>query len=179
MLSRLHVRTGRARQTGFLARSNGRRRARALRKPVGLNSPPRWRVPSGGNVQPGSPTRPKTLRKPLSPRSWPSTRALKGKRPFTTFYLHKAAHSALVDEIRRRKRRQEVSLEASTEGEEETRPFEPRAHGDPESDASSRQVGLAIRTCLAAANRDRRLALGAATAGAFGPGRLLVSSVGT
>ena len=81
------------------------------------------------------------------------------KRPFTTFYLHKVAHSALVDEIRRRKRRQEVSLEAPAEGEEETRPFEPKAHGDPESHASYRQLGLAIRGCLAAANRDRRLAL--------------------
>ena len=82
-----------------------------------------------------------------------------GKRPFTTFYLHKVAHSALVDEIRRRKRRREVSIEGPTEGGEEARPFEPRAHGDPESHASSRQVGLAIRACLAAANRDRRLAV--------------------
>lgn len=82
-----------------------------------------------------------------------------GKRPFTTFYLHKVAHSALVDEIRRRKRRQEVSIDVPTEDGEEARPFEPRAHGDPESHASSRQLGLAIRECLAAANRDRRLSV--------------------
>jgi RNA polymerase sigma-70 factor (ECF subfamily) len=85
--------------------------------------------------------------------------AAEGKRPLTTFYLHRVAHSALVDEIRRRKRRREVSIEAPTEGGEETRPFEPRAHGDPESHASYRQLGLAIRTCLAAAKPDRRLAV--------------------
>ena len=86
-------------------------------------------------------------------------KAAEGKRPLTTFYLHKAAHSALVDEIRRRKRRREVSIEAPTEGGEEARPFEPRAHGDPESHASYRQLGSAIRACLAAASRDRRLAV--------------------
>jgi len=86
-------------------------------------------------------------------------KAAEGKRPLTSFYLHKAAHSALVDEIRRRKRRQEVSIEPPAEAGEQNPAFEPRAQGDPESEASSRQLGLAIRTCLAAANRDRRLAL--------------------
>lgn len=86
-------------------------------------------------------------------------RAAEGKRPLTSFYLHKVAHSALVDEIRRRKRRREVSIEASGEGEEGAQSFEPRAHGDPESHAAYRQLGLAIRACLAAATRDRRLAV--------------------
>jgi RNA polymerase sigma-70 factor (ECF subfamily) len=86
-------------------------------------------------------------------------RAAEGKRPLTTFYLHKVAHSALVDEIRRRKRRREVSIEAPTEGGEEVRSFEPQAQGDPESHTSYRQLGLAIRACLAAATRDRRLAV--------------------
>lgn len=86
-------------------------------------------------------------------------KAAEGKRPLTTFYLHKVAHSALVDEIRRRRRRREVSIEERTAGGEEARPFEPRAHGDPESHASYRQLGLAIRACLAAAKRDRRLAV--------------------
>jgi RNA polymerase sigma-70 factor (ECF subfamily) len=86
-------------------------------------------------------------------------KAAEGKRPLTTFYLHKVAHSALVDEIRRRKRRREVSIDAPTEGGDEARPFEPRAQGDPESHASHRQLGLAIRACLAAATRDRRLAV--------------------
>lgn len=86
-------------------------------------------------------------------------KAAEGKRPLTTFYLHKVAHSALVDEIRRRKRRREVSIEAPIEDGEEVRPFEPRAAGDPESHASYRQLGLAIRSCLSAATPDRRLAV--------------------
>jgi RNA polymerase sigma-70 factor (ECF subfamily) len=86
-------------------------------------------------------------------------KAAEGNRPLTSFYIHKVAHSALVDEIRRRKRRREVSLEAPAEDGAETRPFEPRAHGDPESHTSYRLLGLAIRACLSTANRDRRLAV--------------------
>jgi RNA polymerase sigma-70 factor (ECF subfamily) len=86
-------------------------------------------------------------------------KAAEGKRPLTTFYLHRVAHSALVDEIRRRKRRREVSLEAPTDEGKDALPFEPRAHGDPESHTSYRQLGLAIRGCLARAKRDRRLAV--------------------
>jgi len=86
-------------------------------------------------------------------------KAAEGKRPLTAFYIHKVAHSALVDEIRRRKRRREVSIEVPTENGEEARPFEPKAQGDPESHASYRQLGVAIRACLGAATRDRRLAV--------------------
>src|SRR5262245_29666845 len=86
-------------------------------------------------------------------------KAAEGKRALTSFYIHKVAHSALVDEIRRRKRRREVSIEAPAEDGAEPRPFEPRAHGDPESPTSYRLLGLAIRACLSAANRDRRLAV--------------------
>src|SRR5262245_54977925 len=86
-------------------------------------------------------------------------RAAEGKRPLTTFYIHKVAHSALVDEIRRRKRRREVSIEAPTEDGAEARPFEPQAQGDPESHTSYRQLGVAICACLGAATRDRRLAV--------------------
>jgi RNA polymerase sigma-70 factor (ECF subfamily) len=86
-------------------------------------------------------------------------KAAEGKRSLSTFYLHKVAHSALVDEIRRRKRRREVSIDAPAEDGEDARPFEPPAHGDPESHASYRQLGLAIRACLSAAHRDRRLAV--------------------
>ena len=35
-----------------------------------------------------------------------------GTRALSSFYLHRVAHSALVDEIRRRQRRREVALEA-------------------------------------------------------------------
>src|SRR6185503_5213995 len=34
-----------------------------------------------------------------------------GTRVLSSFYLHRVAHSALVDEIRRRQRRREVALE--------------------------------------------------------------------
>jgi len=86
-------------------------------------------------------------------------RGREGTRPLTAFYLHRAAHSALVDEIRRRKRRPEVPLEADTsEGEPGAR-IEPVAAGDPEASASFRELGTAVRDCLSAAVRDRRLAV--------------------
>lgn len=86
-------------------------------------------------------------------------RKSEGERPLTSFYLHRVAHSALVDEIRRRKRRPEVSLDVTTEAGEEVRPFEPRVQGDPENDASFRELGTAVRDCLMGAKRDRRLAV--------------------
>jgi len=81
-----------------------------------------------------------------------------GERTLTSFYLHRVAHSALVDEIRRRKRRPEVPLEGTPEAGQEGR-LEPRAAGDPESSASFRELGAAVRDCLAAASRERRLAV--------------------
>lgn len=81
------------------------------------------------------------------------------ERPFTSFYLHRVAHSAVVDEIRRRRRRPEVSLESATVSEAEVRPREPRAQGDPERSASLRELGFAIRDCLRGAKRERRLAV--------------------
>jgi RNA polymerase sigma-70 factor, ECF subfamily len=82
-----------------------------------------------------------------------------GTRPLSSFYLHRVAHSALVDEIRRRKRRPEVSLEETTEESSQVVRFEPRAQGDPESSASFRQLGEAVRDCLLGAKRERRLAV--------------------
>jgi RNA polymerase sigma-70 factor, ECF subfamily len=90
-------------------------------------------------------------------------RKTEGERPLTSFYLHRVAHSALVDEIRRRKRRQEVSLEGTTESGDDARSFEPafqpRAQGDPESHASFGELGTAVRECLQGAKRERRLAV--------------------
>jgi RNA polymerase sigma-70 factor (ECF subfamily) len=82
-----------------------------------------------------------------------------GDRPLSPFYLHRAAHSALVDEIRRRRRRPEVPLNGVTEAGDEWNRFEPRAQGDPESLASFRELGLAVRDCLIGAKRERRLAV--------------------
>jgi RNA polymerase sigma-70 factor, ECF subfamily len=81
-----------------------------------------------------------------------------GDRPVSSFYLYRVAHSALVDEIRRRKRRQEVQLEGPTE-EDDAPSLEPRAQGNPENSASFRELGGAVRDCLLIAKRDRRLAV--------------------
>ncbi len=82
-----------------------------------------------------------------------------GAVPLSSFYLYRAAHSALVDEIRRRKRRPEVPLEGTTEPDDPRSRCEPQAQGDPESSASFRELGEAVRQCLLAARRDRRLAV--------------------
>ena len=82
-----------------------------------------------------------------------------GTRGLSSFYLHRVAHSALVDEIRRRKRRPEVSLEEPSEESSQVLRFEPRAQGDPESSASYRELGAAVRDCLLGAKRERRLAV--------------------
>jgi RNA polymerase sigma-70 factor, ECF subfamily len=67
---------------------------------------------------------------------------------FSAFYLKKAAYSAMIDEIRRLRRRQEVSLEGGSD-EEEGVVYDPAAPGpDPERASSGRQAGRAIRDCL-------------------------------
>ncbi len=86
-------------------------------------------------------------------------RRAEGERPLSSFYLHRAAHSALVDEIRRRQRRQEISLEGSGEPADQEPRFEPSAPGDPESTASFRELGEAVRDCLLCLKRERRLAV--------------------
>jgi len=78
-----------------------------------------------------------------------------GAGEFSTFYLRKAAHSALVDEIRRWRRRQEVALPAAAE--EGGGPV--AAQPDPERDSAGRQLGRAIRDCLKTLVRPRRLAV--------------------
>jgi len=52
----------------------------------------------------------------------------------------------------------EVPLEGTPEAGQEGR-LEPRAAGDPESSASFRELGTAVRDCLTAASRERRLAV--------------------
>lgn len=82
-----------------------------------------------------------------------------GNRPLSSFYLYRVAHSALVDEIRRRQRRREVALEVNDPEEQPGRDAEPQAAGDPEQDASLRELGVAVRSCLLEMTDDRRLAV--------------------
>lgn len=81
-------------------------------------------------------------------------RQREGNAEFSALYLRKAAYCALVDEIRRRRRRREVSME---EEGTEVAPFTEAA--DPERAAISREAGRAIRKCLGAMIRPRRLAV--------------------
>jgi RNA polymerase sigma-70 factor, ECF subfamily len=74
-------------------------------------------------------------------------------------YLYKVAHSALVDEIRRRRRRREEALEVNGPAGEPGRVREPMTSSDPESDARLQELGTAVRACLLAMKRERRLAV--------------------
>ncbi len=76
-------------------------------------------------------------------------------RELGSSYLSRVAYSALVDEIRRLRRRREIPL-TDEEGEEPQRASEVP---DPERTSMDRQMGHSIRTCLASQVRSRRLAV--------------------
>jgi RNA polymerase sigma-70 factor, ECF subfamily len=76
-----------------------------------------------------------------------------GNRPLPSSYLYKVAHSALVDEIRRVRRRRETDLE-----DEGVAPIA-ITRQDPERLTASREIGRGIQDCLALMSRDRRLAV--------------------
>lgn len=76
-----------------------------------------------------------------------------GDRSFASPYLYKVAHSALVDEIRRFRRRRESDLD---EAESASAAIAPH---DPERIAASREIGRGIQDCLSQMARDRRLAV--------------------
>jgi RNA polymerase sigma-70 factor (ECF subfamily) len=80
-------------------------------------------------------------------------RKSEGDREFSASYLYRVAHSALVDEIRRIRRRREVALEVDGN---EGRAVE---HGNPERSAAAEEIGRGIRECLASLPRERRLAV--------------------
>jgi RNA polymerase sigma-70 factor, ECF subfamily len=83
-------------------------------------------------------------------------RKREGNAELSSFYLRKAAYSAVVDEIRRLRRRQEVPLE----NESSEVVYEPVAESpDPERNAAARQTGAAIRDCLGRLVRPRQLAV--------------------
>ena len=76
-----------------------------------------------------------------------------GNRPLSSSYLYKVAHSALVDEIRRVRRRREVDLD-----NEDVAPVA-ITRQDPERLTASREIGRGIVDCLSQMSRERRLAV--------------------
>ncbi|MEM8960048.1 MAG: RNA polymerase sigma factor [Acidobacteriota bacterium] len=77
------------------------------------------------------------------------------ERTFSSSYLQRTAYSALIDEIRRRKRRAEESLE-----EEDSGPIAfPDLSADPERLAQSKQLGRMMNDCLARLASPRRMAV--------------------
>jgi RNA polymerase sigma-70 factor, ECF subfamily len=81
-----------------------------------------------------------------------------GSGPLPPSYLWKVAYTATVDEIRRRRRRHEVPLDA---GEEESAGMAPPAGpaSDPERLQAAREIGRAVRDCLLRVVEARRLAV--------------------
>jgi RNA polymerase sigma-70 factor (ECF subfamily) len=82
-----------------------------------------------------------------------------GQPPLSAFYLRRVAHSALVDEIRRRRRRREVALESPGDGDARVTVIEPATQGTPETVAALRELGEHVRECLKGMKRERRLAV--------------------
>ncbi len=87
-----------------------------------------------------------------------------GRVELAASYLRKAAYSAVVDEIRRRKRRREIPLEddgVDSDPPAETGPIRaiPASDPDPERRFVSREAALAIRSCLGKMVRPRRRAV--------------------
>lgn len=78
-------------------------------------------------------------------------RATAGRTAYTSGYLYRVAHSALVDEIRRRRRLREVPLEADVQSE--TRP------DDPDRRLRAQEIRDAVARCLAALVTSRRRAV--------------------
>jgi RNA polymerase sigma-70 factor (ECF subfamily) len=77
-----------------------------------------------------------------------------GTAALSTSYLYRVAHSVLVDEIRRVRRRRETELGAEPAAEPSA-----RAQDDPERAARSMEIGRGIQSCLAGLAHDRRLAV--------------------
>lgn len=80
-------------------------------------------------------------------------RRREGETVWTAFYLGRVAHSALVDEIRRRRRRPEDPFDDEQAAEA------PAAEtADPERGTLGRELGRGLRACLAALVEARRRA---------------------
>jgi RNA polymerase sigma-70 factor (ECF subfamily) len=81
-------------------------------------------------------------------------RRSEGKRQLSSSYLWRVAHSVLVDEIRRVRRRREQPLDDAPLTRQ-------RAGGppNPEKEAEAREISQAIGGCLSRLVRPRRLAV--------------------
>jgi len=75
-----------------------------------------------------------------------------GDRVLKLGYLYRVAHSVLIDEIRRRRRRSEISLSDSISERSDGQP-------GPEHQASINELGRAVRSCLGEVHEHRRLAV--------------------
>jgi len=78
-------------------------------------------------------------------------RTTNGEMELSPGYLYRTAYSVVVDEIRRRRRRQEIPLESDVLVVSE--------EGDPERQTFSREVRDAITTCLSRLSAPRRRAV--------------------
>ncbi len=81
-------------------------------------------------------------------------RRSEGKREFTTSYLWRVAHSALVDEIRRLRRLQETPLD-----DEDGEAQRPHRDPDPERVVAGNELGKGIQDCLGRLIDPRRRAV--------------------
>ena len=77
-----------------------------------------------------------------------------GNREFTSSYLWKVAHSTVIDEIRRQRRRQEVGIEDASQVE-----MPATRSTSPEERAQSREIDDGIRGCLRQMVPSRREAV--------------------
>jgi len=76
-----------------------------------------------------------------------------GNPDLTSLYVEKAAYSAMVDEIRRHRRRREESPDETREAASH------RSDSDPEAVAAGREVAEGLRACLAVLATPRRMAV--------------------
>jgi len=88
-------------------------------------------------------------------RVWDIIEKSEGKQELPSSYLWRVAQSAMIDEIRKQRRRQEVSLTDEEGGEVEP----PTEVADPEHLALTRQLGDGIKGCLANLMGSRRSAV--------------------
>jgi RNA polymerase sigma-70 factor, ECF subfamily len=91
-------------------------------------------------------------------------RAREGNQALSSSYLWKTAYSATVDEIRRQRRRREVSLEdGAVEATAASR------HPDPEAARAAQEIGRELQDCLRRLVEARRLAVVLHLQGHTGP----------